>query len=95
MSSPTFKTAWDIDYAREMMEYRVDAFLRARGWKTTCNTPGSYWLWEKEVDGASLIVGKELALSMEKNFDALRCECEEDEGDAPTCPVHCPKGVQP
>jgi hypothetical protein len=39
----------DARYEREMLEYKVDALLRAKGWKHTCTTPGSLWLWSKTV----------------------------------------------
>lgn len=40
----------DVSHGRETLEYAVDTFLRKKGWTHTCSTPGSLWLWEKEVE---------------------------------------------
>lgn len=42
-------------------------FLREAGWKYTCQTPGSTWLWEKEINGKTVQVGQPWALSMAKD----------------------------
>lgn len=57
-------TVADVRYEREMLEYAVDAFLRSKGWKATCSTPGSFWLWTKTIDGREVLVDKETALSL-------------------------------
>jgi hypothetical protein len=49
----------------EQLSYRVDAFLRSRGWKHTSSTPGSYWLWHKTIDGVPMYVDQAHALGIE------------------------------
>lgn len=61
------ETVQDIDSAREEVEFKVDAFLRARGWKSTCGNPASIWLWEKKLkDGRVLLADKDTALMFER-----------------------------
>lgn len=38
----------DIDTAERALIARRHGFLEAMGWKLTCNTPGSYWLWRRD-----------------------------------------------
>lgn len=77
-----------IKYAHECLGFEEEAFLRARGWKHTCSTPGSYWLWEREYEGRVLLVERSTALSMEAWFEADRCECDEANEDSSKCPLH-------
>lgn len=63
-TSPTLVTAGDISWARELLEFDVDAFLRSRGWTHTSDTPGSIWLWTKEIDGKTFLVDKDTAIYM-------------------------------
>ena len=60
------RAASEVDHAREMLEFEVDRFLRSRGWNHTSDTPGCYWLWEKAIDGRTLLVSKEYALRYEE-----------------------------
>lgn len=61
------KTIHDVDSAREDVEYQIDAFLRARGWKSTCSNPASLWLWEKPLaDGRVLLTDKGTAVAFER-----------------------------
>ena len=43
------KTTDDARYEREMLEFKIDALLRAKGWTHTSSTPGCFWLWTKTV----------------------------------------------
>ena len=52
-------------WQKDQWSVRVDAFLRKRGWNHTSSTPGSYWLWNKVIDGKSLYVDQGHALSIE------------------------------
>jgi hypothetical protein len=36
---------------RQAAEWKRDAWLRARGWESTCETPGSLWMWRKLWNG--------------------------------------------
>lgn len=76
------KNVGDVQFVREQLEFRVDALLRKRGWKSTSSTPGCLWLWEKALpDGRVLLVGKETALHLERVWLAESCICTEDDGD--------------
>lgn len=37
----------DIGAAHEALEGAERAYLRHHGWKHTCSTPGSYWMWRR------------------------------------------------
>lgn len=38
----------DILEAEHEITNRQQAYLERWGWKNTCNTPGSYWLWQRD-----------------------------------------------
>ena len=38
----------DIELAQANLEDEQKSFLRKWGWRETCNTPGSYWLWVRD-----------------------------------------------
>jgi hypothetical protein len=72
MSDEKIESKNDARYQREMLEYRVDAWLRSKGWKSTCDTPGSLWLWQRTLDdGRVALVNKSTAESMQAWFDFL------------------------
>lgn len=37
-----------IEAARRAVAALEDSYLRRFGWGTTCQTPGSYWLWRRD-----------------------------------------------
>lgn len=58
-------TQWNIKNAENEVESNVRAYLQKYGWKMTCQTPGSYWLWEKKLDdGRTVLCNEGLALGM-------------------------------
>lgn len=64
----SFATISDVDYERQQLEHQVDAFLKQRGWKSTCSNPASLWLWEKKLeDGRVLLTDKDTALAFERH----------------------------
>lgn len=81
----------DVEFTREQLEFRIDALLRKRGWKSTSDTPGCLWLWEKKLpDGRVALVNKSTALHFERQWVAESCICtEEEDGDEhrDTCPA--------
>lgn len=80
----------EVEFAREQLEFRVDALLRKRGWKHTSSTPGCLWLWEKTLsDGRVMLVNKSTALYFEKAAIADSCICTEDDhhGHRKDCPA--------
>lgn len=54
---------------RQATDARED-YLRARGWKHTCETPGSYWLWEKRIDERTFLMNEEAAFSIQARIDS-------------------------
>jgi hypothetical protein len=55
----------DIQDAENQLEHFRSRYLTACGWEYTCDTPGSYWLWTKTIDGTRYAVSADLALSMQ------------------------------
>lgn len=49
------KNGADIRYKKEMLEFEVDDWLRARGWEHKCDFPGSLWLWVRKLDDGRTI----------------------------------------
>jgi hypothetical protein len=67
MADEILKNVDDVRYEREQLEFRVDAFLRTRGWKHSSSNPASIWLWEKALaDGRVVLVDKDAALQFEQ-----------------------------
>ncbi len=60
-----FKNVAEIKAEMEQLDFAMEAHLRASGWKTTCKTPGSYWMWEKEVGGQHFLVDRETAIRIQ------------------------------
>jgi hypothetical protein len=63
----------------EQLSFRVDVFLRSRGWKHTSSTPGSYWLWGKTIDGKTLWVDQAHALGIESSQEPDDIDGDEEE----------------
>ncbi len=39
---------YEIDAAQDRVKYLKRCYLERFGWVSTCNTPGSFWLWRKD-----------------------------------------------
>jgi hypothetical protein len=64
------KTMEDVQRLREEVEDKAHALLRSKGWRYTCSTPGSRWLWEKKLpDGRTVLVDSRSAEVMQENMD--------------------------
>ncbi len=61
----SFKSVAEIKAEVERLDFAMDAHLRSSGWKTTCKTPGSYWMWEKEVEGRHYLVDRDTAIRIQ------------------------------
>lgn len=46
MGDPTYYA--DIEAAEDILQTRREMYLRRWGWRQTCNTPGSFWLWQRD-----------------------------------------------
>jgi DNA polymerase/3'-5' exonuclease PolX len=68
---PGFEQLWfnRAENLREAAEELVVKALRAAGWKHTSQTPGSVWMWEKQIEGISYRVGVEDAARIQEHFD--------------------------
>lgn len=68
---PGFDELWfnRRDYfEQEACDVTMNALRRA-GWKYTSQTPGSVWMWEKEIDGTTYRLTQENAASAQEHFD--------------------------
>lgn len=77
-----------IGLAEDARKRAIEAFLERHGWTHTCKTPGSYWLWEKDLgDGRVALVSGETAVHLQAGITP--CECDEfAEEYSETCPLH-------
>lgn len=59
-----------IDDAQAALDDATRRFLLERGWNYTSQTPGSYWMWHKQIpDGRDLLVTQDMALSVQDWLD--------------------------
>jgi hypothetical protein len=57
-------TLREIAEAEARREDLEEAYLRERGWKQTCATPGALWVWTKSLpDGRVVLVGRTQAIA--------------------------------
>ncbi len=61
----TIKTTEDVQFATDQLGFDIDGFLRERGWEYKCDTPGSYWLWERMVGSRTILVQRDMAVRIE------------------------------
>jgi len=38
----------DIEDADGRLRFAQEQYVKRHGWKVTCNTPGSYWMWQRD-----------------------------------------------
>ena len=58
-----------IEDAEMALGNRRDTFLRASGWTYTCETPGCFWMWQKELpDGRVILVDANRAVTLEEHL---------------------------
>lgn len=60
----------DIRGAQQSLHWKAEAHLRASGWKHTSSTPGSYWMWEREIEGRIFLVEFESAMRIQAYYEA-------------------------
>lgn len=65
----------DITDARQAVTNAIRTYLERFGWKYTCSTPGSYWMWKRDFGGkyGVVIVPQDLAIRITQS------ELDEDE----------------
>jgi hypothetical protein len=59
----------ELEVMRENLEAREHQYLREKGWQYTCNTPGSFWLWQKKVGDTILALELHHAISVQSHLD--------------------------
>jgi len=75
MSASVIEQIQSIENLRQAASWKRDQWLRDRGWESTCETPGSLWLWKRLWSGRSgkdphwIIVDADLAERMQKEWD--------------------------
>jgi hypothetical protein len=45
-------------------------YLVQRGWLSTRNNPANIWLWKREIDGNSYLLGRAEAIQIQASLDA-------------------------
>jgi len=61
-------TIEDLENAKDNYENIEYQYLISCGWKYTCHTPGSYWLWEITWEGKTILVEQSMAVDMQKSM---------------------------
>jgi hypothetical protein len=69
MTTTPYMRMEEIDATRERAGQLVDQYLRKSGWEHTCQTPGSYWMWRKEIDGTAYLVDTSSAEQFQRELD--------------------------
>lgn len=62
----------DLEEATDRLAAIQSEYLRRFGWKYTSQTPGSYWLWQREIDGVTYCMDDDAAIRM------TRCRLDTD-----------------
>lgn len=59
-----------IRIAEMEIEAQQDKLLREAGWEKSCDFPGSFWMWVKQLkDGRTLAVSMDHAMSIQRSLD--------------------------
>lgn len=57
-----------LERAQDRLEQYEKEYLRQHGWHYTCQTPGSFWMWQKQLaDGRILLVDQSHAISFQRS----------------------------
>lgn len=82
MNKTPIQMTQDIDDAKYAVERAEDKYLVAQGWRHTCQTHGSMWLWEKTfADGRHYLCDRSTAVYAQRSFDVM-------EANKPHAPVN-------
>jgi len=57
-----------IKFCREHTGWARDKWLRRNNWEQTCQSPGSYWMWKKEIDGETFLVDSNTAERIQEHL---------------------------
>ncbi len=65
----TVKELQQLQIDRDQVTFDEGVWLKARGWKETCDTPGGFWLFQKKMkDGRVLLMQRGMAMAIEQNL---------------------------
>jgi hypothetical protein len=64
-----FSSAREIASAQEDIGYKINSYLRQRGWEHTSTTPGCYWMWKRTIDGVVYMVDTDAAVRIQGTFE--------------------------
>jgi hypothetical protein len=64
-----FVSVMEIRLAEEDLGFKVDAYLRSKGWRNTSKTPGCYWMWLREIDGVTYMVERDHAVRIQAHLE--------------------------
>jgi hypothetical protein len=68
---PKNQELWDqIQELKLDLEQAKRHLLQNNGWHNTSRTPGSYWMWEKELAVAKVLVDEITALRIQESLDS-------------------------
>jgi hypothetical protein len=51
MTTRSIEAIESVHHLRLAAEWKRDAWLRSQGWDSTCETPGSLWMWRRMWNG--------------------------------------------
>lgn len=54
-----------VQAAITQADTRIKEYLLQRGWKTHCDAPGGYWLWQKTIAGQTYRMNRDEAMNVE------------------------------
>ena len=61
---------WDAVEKLELdLEQAKRSLLQNNGWRNTSRTPGSYWMWTKELAIGTVYVDEKVALRIQSDLD--------------------------
>lgn len=64
--TPFLDALHEIDITRSRAKTMLMNLLISRGWKSTFLTPGSFWVWEKKLEGGrTVLTDSDTALQFE------------------------------
>lgn len=64
-ATPFLDAVQEIRTLREDAASKTTRLLESRGWRYTSQTPGCVWMFEKQVDGRTILTDSETALRHE------------------------------
>jgi len=83
----TIQSAEHAEYLQEQFDFEVEAYLRKKGWEHKTIQPGSYWMWQRELDGRLVTVNRKMAVTLQAHLEEGDCACP-DEHSTEGCPIH-------